>query len=478
MMSFLSAHADFHVRDAKAPEDRGSMPLGDRMGRMYGALAALLMVMLSFLAAPPVQAMEIQVVKGPRSGVVAWLVEDHTVPIIAMDFSFHGGAAHDPAGKEGLANFLSAMLDEGAGDLKSAEFQRRMEDLAMRLSFSAGMEYFTGSFRTITRNREDAFRLLALALQKPRFDAAPLERIRKQLVISIRNDRERPAKQAFRAFRKSLFGDHPYARDRKGTEAGVKAVTADDLRHLHRRLFAREKLLVTVAGDIDAQTLARLLDETFGGLPATSGMAEIPAPKIARTAALNVVTRDIPQTQIVMGHEGLLRSDPDFIPAYVVNHILGSGAASRLNREVREKRGLSYSVYAALFAWKKAGVFLAHAGTSNARAAETLRIMKTEIARMAKEGPTAKELEEAKLYLTGSYPLRFDSTTKIAGALLAIRRDGLGIDYVNRRNDMIRAVTLEKAREVARRLYHPERLRVIMVGRPQGMTAGTKRSGQ
>ncbi len=437
--------------------------------QMPGLTALSLALLLTLLMALPVRAMEIQVVKGPRSGVVAWLVEDHTVPIIAMNFSFYGGAAHDPAGKAGLAHFLSAMLDEGAGDLKSAAFQRRMEDLAMRMSFSAGTEYFTGSFRTITRNRDAAFRLLALALQKPRFDAEPLERIRKQLVISIRNDRERPAKQAFRAFRKSLFGNHPYARDRKGTEAGVKAVTADDLRDLHRRLFAREKLLVTVAGDIDATTLARLLDETFGGLPETSGMSEVPKPKIAQTAALEVIKRDIPQAQIVMGHEGLLRSDPDFIPAYVVNHILGGGAASRLNREVREKRGLSYSVYAALFAWNKAGVFFAHAGTSNARAAETLEIMKREIARMAKDGPTEKELEEAKLYLTGSYPLRFDSTSKIAGALLAIRRDGLGIDYVNKRNDLIRAVTLEKAREVARRLYRPERLRVIVLGKPEGI---------
>ena len=475
MMPSLSATADFDVHDMGAREEHALMLA---KGLKRGALAALLAVILVLLAALPARAMEIQVVKGPKSGVVAWLVEDHTVPIIAMDFSFYGGAAHDPAGKEGLANFLSAMLDEGAGDMKSAEFQRRMEDLAMRMSFSAGTEYFNGSFRTITRNRDEAFRLLALALQKPRFDAAPLERIRKQLVISIRNDRERPAKQAFRAFRKSLFGDHPYARDRKGTEAGVKAVTADDLRDLHRRLFAREKLLVTVAGDIDAKTLARLLDETFGGLPEKSGMTEIPAPKIAQTAALEVIERDIPQTQIVMGHEGLLRSDPDFIPAYVVNHILGSGAASRLNREVREKRGLSYSVYAALFAWNKAGVFFAHAGTSNARAAETMEIMKREIARMAKEGPTEKELEEAKLYLTGSYPLRFDSTTKIAGALLAIRRDGLGIDYVNKRNDLIRAVTIEKAREVARRLYHPERLRVILLGRPEGIGRKNKAAGQ
>jgi zinc protease len=439
-------------------------------------LLAALSVLAVLLLAPAAGAMEIQEVRGPRSGITAWLVEDHAVPIIAMNFSFYGGAAHDPEDRQGLAAFLAAMLDEGAGDMKSAEFQRRMEDLAMQMSFSAGMEHFTGSFRTITRNRDAAFRLLALALQRPRFDPVPLERIRRQLIIALRNSEERPQRQAFKAFKKILFGNHPYARSTKGTEAGLRAVTADDLRRLHARLFARDKLLVTVAGDIDAATLSALLDETFAPLPARSGMPEIPAPVIPKKPETQIIDRPVPQTQILMGHEGPRRDDPDFIAAYVVNHVLGNGAASRLNREVRERRGLAYSVYSALFAWRKAGVFFAHAGTSNARAAETLRIMKAEIARMAKEGPTPEELEEAKLYLTGSYPLRFDSTTKIASALLAIRRDGLGIDYVNRRNDLIRAVTVEKAREVARRLYHPDRLRVILLGQPEGLKQAPQRA--
>ncbi len=413
--------------------------------------------------------MRIQKVHAPRAGITAWLVEDHTVPLIAMRFAFKGGAAFEPAEKQGLSTFLAAMLDEGAGGLKSAEFQRRMEDLAMRMSFSAGMEFFTGSFTTLTRNRDAAFKLLALAVQKPRFDAEALERIRKQLIVSLRNQSEKPDHQAFMAFKKALFGDHPYARDTDGTEAGVKAITADDLRAWHKRVFTRDHLIVTVAGDIDAKTLARLLDETFAPLPAKSDLGAVPDPRVPEEGFVKVIRRPIPQTLIYVGHKGLLRSDPDFIPAYVVNHILGNGALSRLNKAVRQQRGLAYVVYSALFAWKKAGVFFAYAGTRNAKAAEALSIIRAEIARMAKEGPTEKELEDAKLYLTGSFPLRFDSTSKIADILMAFRKQDLGIDYVNRRNDLIRAVTIEDARRVAKRLLRPDRLKAILLGNPENV---------
>ncbi len=442
--------------------------------RVFVGMAILFFALVQ-LPAPVRAEMHIQKVRAPRAGITAWLVEDHTVPLIAMRFAFRGGAAFEPADKQGVSIFLASMLDEGAGDLKSAEFQRRMEDLAMRMSFSGGMEFFTGSFTTLTRNRDAAFRLLALAVQKPRFDGDAVERIRKQLIMALRDRSEKPDHQAFMAFKKALFGNHPYARDTDGTESGIKAITVEDLRTWHRRVFTRDHLIVTVAGDIDAKTLARLLDETFAPLPARSDLGEVPAPSIPKEGFTKVIRRPIPQTLIYVGHNGFLRNDPDFIPAYVVNHILGNGALSRLNGAVRERRGLAYVVYSALFAWKKAGIFFAYAGTRNAKAGEALAIIKAEITRMARQGPTKKELEDAKLYLTGSFPLRFDSTTKIAGMLMAFRKQGLGIDYVNRRNALIRAVTIDEARRVARRLLQPEALKAVLLGDPKGLSE--KRQG-
>ncbi len=416
----------------------------------------------------PAHALQIRKVTSP-GGITAWLVEDHTIPMLAMNFSFKGGAAADPDGKHGLASFLSSMLDEGAGKLDSASYQARMEDLAMRMSFSAGQEFFSGSFKTLTRNRAQSFAMLKLALTRPRFDPKPLERVRRQLLTVLRQKTQNPDHISFMAFKKLLFGAHPYARDTSGSIEDVKTITAADLHALRGRLFARSGLQIAVSGDIDAKTLGGVLDDVFGSLPEKSAMPETPKPVFDHKAEMKIISRPIPQTLIVMGNEGILRADPDFIPAYIANFILGGGGfGSRLTEEVREKRGLTYSVYSAMFAYRKAGVFFASAGTRNEKAAEALKVMKDVIARMAKEGPTPKEVEAAKTYLIGSYPLRYDSNAKIAANLLAIQQDNLGIDYIEKRTKMIRSVTMEQIRKAAKRLLKPQAMKIILLGQPKG----------
>ncbi len=431
--------------------------------RLATAVAMILMLSLA-----PARALQIQKVTSP-GGITAWLVEDHTIPMLAMNFSFKGGAAADPDGKHGLASFLSSMLDEGAGELDSASYQARMEDLAMRMSFSAGQEFFSGSFKTLTKNRAQSFAMLKLALTRPRFDPKPLERVRRQLLTVLRQKTQDPDHISFMAFKKLLFGAHPYARDTSGSIEDVKTITAADLHALRKRLFARSGLQIAVSGDIDAQTLSRLLDDVFGSLPAKSAMPETPRPVFDHKAETKIISRPIPQTLIVMGNEGILRADPDFIPAYIANFILGGGGfGSRLTEEVREKRGLTYSAYSAMFAYRKAGVFFASAGTRNEKAAEALKVMKDVIARMAKDGPTEKEVRVAKTYLIGSYPLRYDSNAKIAANLLSIQQDNLGIDYIRNRTKMIRSVTMEQIRKAARRLLKPEAMKIILLGQPEG----------
>ena len=438
-------------------------------------LLAVLLVLALPLAA---NALEVREVKTPK-GITVWFAEDHTVPIVAMNYAFAGGAAGDPADKQGLANFLSAMLDEGAGDLASEAFQERMEELAFSMSHSAGREWFNGSFRSLSRNLDESVKLLALAINRPRFDQQPLERIRKQLLVSLRKKAEDPEELAWRAFRRMLFGNHPFGRDRDGTEAGIRAITADDLRALHKRLFSREGLLVVVAGDISEQRMIRMVDAVFGDLPEKSGMPRIDKPVMPRQARQKIIRKPVAQSIVLMGGDSLLRSDPDFIPAYVVNHILGGGGfGSRLMEEVREKRGLAYSVYSAMFAYRKAGMFFAYAGTRNDKALLARDIMLANIRRVAKEGVTGRELEEAKDYLIGSWLLRFDSTTKIASVLLGLRQQDLGIDYLQKRNGLMRAVTLEDAKRAARRMLHPERMQVVVFGNPPQPAAAEAASGK
>ncbi len=362
------------------------------------------------------------------------------------------------------------MLDEGAGNLDSTAFQRRLEDLSVKMSFDAGRDDFTGSLQTLSANRAAAFDLLRLALNEPRFDAASLQRMRSQFILGIKNDAEDPEQIASQAWMHTVFGTHPYGRSSDGNIAGIEAVTAADLHALTRRLFARDELYVAVVGDIDAKTLESELDKVFGGLPAKSGMPRVAPATPIMGPIVQIIPRDIPQSVIRFGSKGISRSDPDFIAAYVMNFILGDGGfGSRLTDEVREKRGLAYSIYTTLYPLDHAALFYGGTATVNAHAAETLKILKEELKRMADEGPTDKELAAAKTYLTGSYALRFDSDRKIARQLLGIQREKLGIDYIKKRNSLIEAVTLADVKRMAKRIIDTNALVVTVVGKPEDL---------
>jgi len=400
----------------------------------------------------PAAATRIQKVTSP-SGIEAWLVEEHAVPLIAVDFAFLGGSTQDPPGKEGTADLLSTLLDEGAGELSSEQFQAKLEDLSVQVSFSDGRDRFEGEMKTLSENRDAAFDLLALALNAPRFDAEAVERMRAQSIAARRRAEKDPDTVAGRLFSKTVFPDHPYGRPADGTEATIAKVTVADIRDLKAKVFTRKDLKIAVVGDIDAATLAPLLDRVFGKLPAESRLAPV-AEVVAASGATVRETAPIPQAVVRFGGAGLKRDDPDFVAAYVMNHILGGGSfSSWLYREVREKKGLAYSVSTGLAPMKRSGLFVGSVGTRADKVDESLAIIRAEIARMRDVGPSEKELAEAKAYLIGSYPLRFDTSDKIAGSLLAIQVDDLGIDYIDKRNGLIEKVTIDDIRRVAARLF-------------------------
>lgn len=433
--------------------------------RTVAAAAACLFA----LALSPANAMTIQEVRSP-GGIEAWLVEDHAIPIISARFAMDGGAAQDPDGKLGLANMLSALLDEGAGTFDSQQFQRRMQDLNMKLSFDASLDHFSGTFQTLTETRDESFEMLRLALNEPRFDQGPVERIRSQILVSIARSAQDPENVASETWMRLAFAGHAYGRPTEGTAETVRAIAPEDLRNMVGRLFARDGLKIAVVGDIDAATLGTLLDKVFGSLPATTRLEPVPETTVVSGPAREVVDMNIPQSVIQFGHAGFKRKDDDFIPAYVLNYILGGGGFnSRLTHEVREKRGLAYSVYSYLSPLDHAGLFVGGAATRNDRVGQSLEIISAELERMATGGPTAEELANAKTYLTGSYALRFDSSVKIAGQLLGIQLQDLGKDYIDRRNGMIEAVTIDDIKRVAGRLLQPDQLIVTIVGRPEGL---------
>lgn len=409
----------------------------------------------------------IQTVKSAK-GIEAWLIEEHSVPLIAMQFAFDGGAAQDPLDKLGLADFLSTMLDEGAGEIKSREFQAELDEMAIKQDFDATHDAFTGSFQTLSRNRDRSAELLRLAINEPRFDADAIERMRGQLISALKMDEKDPDKIASRAWFEAAYGDHPYGRPEKGTLEGLKSITRDDLVAYRRNTFAKDGLTVAVVGDITAAELSQMLDRVFGDLPEHGKLQPVPEVTSLKAASRIVLPMDNPQSVVQFGSQGIKREDPDFIPAYVLNYILGGGGfSSRLMEEVREKRGLAYSVYSYLHPFDHGAVFLGGVATKNDAVDQSIDVVTGELRRIAENGASATELEDAKRYLTGSYPLRFDSSSKIASQLLLIQMDNLGIDYIDKRNQMVEAITVDQIKSVAKRLIRPDELIITIVGKPR-----------
>lgn len=433
---------------------------------MSFAPRAVLFAAALALAAPAQAATKIERVVSP-GGIEAWLVSDSSVPLIAMNFAFQGGANQDPIGKPGVAYMTAAMMDEGAGDLDAKAFQSRAERSAVEMSFSTQRDQMRGSLKVLRDKKDEGFDLLRLAVTSPRFDQDAIERVRAQMLTALRRETTNPNDIGRQLWWRTAFPEHPYGRPTNGTLESVPTLSRDDLLNYTKRVFARDRLKIAVVGDIDAKTLGTVLDKIFGALPAKAELQPVPSIKMDAAGKKLFVPLDVPQAVVNFGGVGIPRKDPDFIPAYIVNHILGGGSfSSRLYREVREKRGLAYSVYSYLLPLDVAALFMGGTQTRADKADETVGLIESEIRRLATEGPTADELEKAKSYLKGSYALNFDTSTKIANLLVQIQLDDLGIDYIDRRNGLIDAVTLEDVRRVAKRLLDGGIL-VTVVGRPQ-----------
>jgi zinc protease len=415
-------------------------------------------------------AMTIEKIVSP-GGIEAWLVREKSLPLVTLNYAFHGGASQDDADKAGTANLTADLLDEGAGELDGKTFHERLENRAIEMSFQVGRDYIYGSLRTLNDNRDEAFDLLRLALTNPRFDADAIDRIRGQTMATLQRDTTNPNDLASRRWWQTAFPDHPYGRESKGTLESVPRITAADLREYVRRVFARNELKVSIVGDVDAKTAGMLIDRAFGALPAKNDLKPIANATPTGLGKRIVINVDVPQAVVTFGGQGIARQDPEFMAAYIVNHILGGGSfSSRLYREVREKRGLAYGVSDSLVWFRRAAVMLGGTATRADRTADALAVIEQEVKRMAEEGPTPEELAAAKSFLKGSYALSLDTSGKIAAQLTQIQIDDLGIDYVQRRSALIDAVTIEDAKRVAKRLYRGGLL-VTVAGKPKGLTS-------
>jgi zinc protease len=436
----------------------------------FRAACMLAWLTLPLLVTTANAATKIQRIVSP-GGIEAWFVQDATVPLVALEFAFKGGAAQDPADKPGVSNMMADLLDEGAGELDSNAFHERLERRAIQMNFSVGRDAVRGSLRMLAENRDEAFDLMRLALTQPRFESEAVERIRAQIISELHRESTTPNAVASRAFWQLAFPDHPYGKPSDGTIESVPTIQASDLHDYARRALAKDRLKIAVVGDIDAVTLGKFLDQTFGDLPAKADLPPVPS-AVATTPPKRVsVALDVPQTVVLFGGPGLMRDDPDFMAGYVVNHILGGGSlSSRMYKDIREQRGLVYSVSESLIWLNQSAVFAGTTATRADRASATIAAVEDEVRRMAQDGPTQKELDDAKSYIEGSQMLSLDTSSKIASVLVQYQLDNLGIDYIEKRNGLFQAVTLDDAKRVAKRLWGNGLLTVV-VGRPVEATA-------
>lgn len=431
----------------------------------------LFAAMLAFAALPARADIDIKEVTTP-GGIEAWLVEDHSIPFVAIELRFRGGTSLDEPGKRGAVNLMTALLEEGAGELDARAFARETERLATSFSYGAQQDSISISARFLTENKTESLALLRESLINPRFDVEAIERVRAQVVSGIQSDEKDPNSIAGRAFSALVYGDHPYGSPQSGTLETVSGITRDDLVSAHAATLGRDRLYVSAVGDVTEAQLSELLDELLLDLPETGAPLSTDA-ELNLPGGVKVVEFDTPQSIATFAQPGIDREDPDFFAAFVLNHILGGGGfESRLMQEVREKRGLTYGIYSFLADRDGAQVWMGSVASANDRVAEAVDVIENEWERIRTKGVTPQELEDAKTFLTGAYPLRFDGNSTIANIAVSMQMDGLGTDYIANRNDRVNEVTLEHINRVAKELLDPSRLTFVVVGKPDGLTEG------
>lgn len=411
-----------------------------------------LLAVTTILLAPMLPAhaeVAFQQITSPK-GVSAWLVEDYSVPLVTIRFSFLGGSSQDPVGKEGLANLMTYLFDEGAGDLPSDAFQIQLDAAGAEMAFAADLDGVHGSMRMLADQRDQSLALLKLAIESPRFDVEAVDRMRSMAMSDLAAASQDPGTEAGRQWSETLYGDHPYARPVEGTVETLPDLTPDDLRAFHQAMFARANLYVGIVGAIDAEEAAATLDLLFGSLPEQPQLKPVPdiVPSYGQSLKIDY---DLPQTAIYLAYPGVRRDAPDFLAASLMNQILGGGNfTSRLTTELREKRGLTYDISSSLLTLQHTNSLIVGTAT---RSADALAIIQDVIARMATEGPTEAELAAVKKYAIGSYAINeLGSSGAIAATLVSLQVKGLGIAYVADRQREIEAVTLADVKAVAAKL--------------------------
>ena len=404
-------------------------------------------------------------------GLKVWLIEDHKLPLISMQFAFRGGVETDPEDKQGIAVLTTSLLTQGAGPYDDQAFQQCLAAGSIEMDISAQRDFVQGEIKTLVRTKEEAFRLLALALNKPRFDEGAFERTKGQQTTALISQFSKPAWQGRYALFRTIFAGHPYSYRSLGSRESLARLTRDDVRTFARQRLTQDTLSISVVGAISGKELSLKLDEIFGGLPASAEPDSLKSADLSASPQTLLVRREGEQTNMFFSLPMMKREDPDWYAAEIANYILGGGGfVSRLMNAVRAKEGLTYGIGTGLSPMEKASILMGQVSTDNDKAGEVFALIHHVWQDFYDKGVTQEEVDAARDYLIGSVPLSLTSTDDVSGVLLSMQAQKLGRDYLETREQKLKKVKREDVTRVIQNWFNPARLSFALVGKPEGVT--------
>jgi zinc protease len=399
------------------------------------------------------------------NGMTVLVLEQHALPIVQLHALVKVGSAQDPPAKAGLANLVLSLLDEGTTTRTAEQIAEQIEFVGGALAAKAGEDFTTVSVRTLTKDRKLGFTLLSDVLLHPVFPEKELKRVRSQILGEILSEKDQPDLVAAKAFNQLVFDGHPYSWPVNGTERSLPGITRTDVQQFYAREYLPNQTILAIVGDLTIDDARTLVAKHFGGWKrGNPPPRSVPIPQPIDKPVVKLIEKDLTQATIMLGHLGISRTNPDFYAVQVMNYILGAGGfSSRLMDSIRDNQGLAYGVGSAFDANLMPGAFLVSLQTRNETANQAITAVLAELRGMVERPPTDEELADAKAYLMGSFPLRLDTTAKLADVLSQVEFYGLGLDYFSQYPNWIEKVTKEDVMRVAKQYLHPDRYALVVV---------------
>jgi zinc protease len=400
-----------------------------------------------------------------ENGMILLLSERHDIPMVTVNMAIKAGNTAVPGDKPGLASITASLLMQGTTKRSANQISSEIDFVGGSLSTGGGDDNASASLRVLKKDLRTGFELLSDVLMNPAFDQKEIDRKVKATLAEIQRQKEEPNVVAVEAFEKAVYGGHAYGRTSDDVAAYLPKLTRQDILDFYKARYSPNNSIIAVVGDATEKEVVALLNEYFKGWKRNDQPLPAPvAPPVIDKTVIKKIDKNITQANIDMGHIGISRENPDYYAAMIMNYILGGGGfSSRLMDNIRDNKGLAYDVHSAFAAQKETGVFEVSIQTKNESANEVIAETLKEIRSIQAGLVSEKELADAKAYITGSFPLRMDTSAKIAGLLTSIEIYNLGLDYPQKFAGLINAVTREDIQRVAKKYLHPDNMVIVVV---------------